>query len=89
MTTIVTRAGKGSRLTYDDGDANFNNLNSAKAETSFNLSDLTSISSARTNLGFGNIALLDASSVDITGGSIGGQSVESYAQAITLTKLVI
>lgn len=29
MTTIVTRAGKGSPLTWNEGDANFNNLNSA------------------------------------------------------------
>jgi len=32
MTTIVTRAGKGSPLTWDEADANFNNLNSDKVE---------------------------------------------------------
>jgi len=34
MATIVTRAGKGSALTYAEADANFTNLNNAKIETS-------------------------------------------------------
>jgi hypothetical protein len=51
MSTIVTRSGKGSPLTHNEVDANFNNLNSDKAEKSSNLSDLTSASTARTNLG--------------------------------------
>lgn len=34
MSTIVTRAGKGSRLTWAEADANFNNLNNDKVETS-------------------------------------------------------
>ena len=34
MATIVTRAGKGSPLTHAEVDANFNNLNADKAETS-------------------------------------------------------
>jgi hypothetical protein len=33
MATIVTRAGKGSALTFVEGDANFNNLNTAKLES--------------------------------------------------------
>lgn len=33
MATIVTRAGKGSPLTHNEVDANFVNLNNAKAET--------------------------------------------------------
>lgn len=33
MTTIVTRAGKGSALTYNEVDSNFTNLNSAKYES--------------------------------------------------------
>jgi len=32
MATIVTRAGKGSALTFAEGDANFTNLNTAKIE---------------------------------------------------------
>jgi hypothetical protein len=34
MTTIVTRAGKGSPLTFTELDANFNNLNAEKLELS-------------------------------------------------------
>lgn len=34
MTTIVTRAGKGSALSYTEMDANFNNLNNDKLEAS-------------------------------------------------------
>jgi hypothetical protein len=34
MSTIVTRAGKGSPLTHNEVDANFNNLNNDKAELS-------------------------------------------------------
>lgn len=34
MTTIVTRAGKGSALTITEGDANFTNLNNDKLEVS-------------------------------------------------------
>jgi hypothetical protein len=34
MATIVTRAGKGSALTHNEVDANFNNLNNDKIETS-------------------------------------------------------
>jgi hypothetical protein len=51
MSTLVTRAGKGSPLTHNEVDANFNNLNSDKSEKASNLSDLTSASTARTNLG--------------------------------------
>lgn len=50
MTTIVTRAGKGSPLTNNEVDANFTNLNSTKLETSNNLSDVSSTPTARTNL---------------------------------------
>ena len=32
MTTIVTRAGKGSSLSWSEGDANFTNLNNDKLE---------------------------------------------------------
>ena len=35
--TIVTRAGKGSPLTHNEVDANFNNLNSGKDDTINNL----------------------------------------------------
>lgn len=72
MSTIVTRAGKGSPLTHDEVDANFTNLNADKIEGSNNLSDLSNATNARTNLGLGSIATQSASSVSITGGSITG-----------------
>lgn len=48
MTTIVTRAGKGSPLTNNEVDANFTNLNDAKIET------LTSTDSSVTITGTGS-----------------------------------
>ncbi len=51
MSTIVSRATKGSPLTNTEVDSNFSNLNTDKAEKSNNLSDLTNAATARTNLG--------------------------------------
>jgi len=70
MTTIVTRAGKGSPLTNTEVDTNFTNLNSAKAEVSNNLSDLTSYSTARTNLGLGSAATASTSDFDPAGTAV-------------------
>jgi hypothetical protein len=66
----VTR--KNLPLTNAEIDNNFISLNSGKLETSNNLSDLTSTSNARTNLGLGTIATQASNSVTITGGSISG-----------------
>jgi hypothetical protein len=45
MATIVTRTGKGSALTFAEGDANFTNLNNAKLEdiTNESISDLSDV----------------------------------------------
>ena len=51
MSTIVTRAGKGSPLSWSEADANFTNLNTDKLEKTSNLSDVSNASTARTNLG--------------------------------------
>lgn len=65
MATIVTRAGKGSPLTNNEVDANFNNLNSDKVESS----------------ALGTIATQNANNVNITGGSISGiTSIPSKTQ---------
>ena len=50
MSTVTLRNTKGSPLTNAEVDANFSNLNSDKMEKSSNLSDVSSASSARTNL---------------------------------------
>jgi hypothetical protein len=41
MSTIVTRAGKGSPLTYAEVDANFTNLNTDKIQSGYTVSSLT------------------------------------------------
>jgi len=47
MTTIVTRAGKGSALTYNEMDANFTNLNTDKPEINDSGSSSTVVWSAQ------------------------------------------
>ena len=59
MSTIITRAGKGSPLTNDEVDANFNNLNSTKVESS----------------AVGTLSSQNANGVAITGGTINGATV--------------
>lgn len=56
MTSITTRSGKGTPLTHTEVDDNFTNLNADKLEASNNLSDVSSASAARTNLGLGTAA---------------------------------
>jgi hypothetical protein len=88
MATIITRAGKGSHLTYDETDENFNNLNDDKLEAANNLSGLNA-AIARTNLGLGSMSTQNANNVSITGGFLKSQSVADSSLAINLTKLVL
>lgn len=50
MSTITLRNTKGSPLTNTEVDNNFSNLNTDKMEKSNNLSDLTNVATAQTNL---------------------------------------
>jgi hypothetical protein len=52
MTTIVLREEKGSPLTFDEADANFNNLNNDKQEVIPNLGTVDTISSTTDKLMF-------------------------------------
>lgn len=88
MTTIITRAGKGSHLTYDETDENFNNLNDDKLEAANNLSEVNA-ALARTNLGLGSMSTQNSDNVAITGGFLKSQSVADSSLAINLTKLVL
>lgn len=63
MTTIVTRAGKGSPLTHEEVDANFTNLNDDKV-------DITDLGSAPNevplNQYLGSFAYLDADNISFS-----------------------
>lgn len=55
MTTITTRAAKGSPLSWSEADANFTNLNTDKLDSANNLSEISNQAIARANLGLGNV----------------------------------
>jgi hypothetical protein len=94
MATLVTRAGKGSPLTNNEVDANFNNLNSDKVETSAistfggSLVDDADASTARTTLGLASLATADTvnngqwSGTDLTVAN-GGTGASSASAART------
>lgn len=51
MSTITSRATKGTPLTNDEVDANFANLNADKMAKSANLGDVADAAAARANIG--------------------------------------
>jgi hypothetical protein len=79
MTTIVTRAGKGSALTWTEGDANVTNLNNDKIELT-DLSVSTGSASGGGTLSYNNetgafsFAPADVGSFITSGGALGTPS---------------
>lgn len=63
MSTITLRSVKGAPLTNTEVDNNFSNLNTDKMEKTNNLSDLSSASTARTNLGVYSAAEVDSQAI--------------------------
>jgi hypothetical protein len=59
MSTLVTRAGKGSPLTHNEVDANFNNLNSDKIQSGNTVAALTITSASVTDLAVTGITSFD------------------------------
>lgn len=55
MTTLILRLVKGTELTWAEVDANFTSLSDSKLEASSNLSDLINTTTARVNIGLGNV----------------------------------
>ena len=74
MSTIVTRAGKGSALTHTEVDANFTNLNTDKIQSGNTVASLviTDLSGTTVTYTNANISSATISSATISGGSITG-----------------
>ena len=81
MATVVTRAGKGSALTHAEMDANFNNLNNDKLETSGG----TLTGTLTVNNDTGTDAVYSESGIDVSSGSAETFNIQnSGAGAMTL-----
>jgi len=90
-TTLTTRVTsgtgatvKGAPLTNGEIDGNFLSLTNNKLEASSNLSDLTNVSTARSNLSLGDIATQNKTSIDIDGGTIDGVTIGGN-DSVTIT----
>ena len=77
MSTIVTRAGKGSALSYAEVDANFTNLNSDKIQSGGSASIITLTSATITALTATNAAL-----TAITGSTITNPTITNYVESV-------
>jgi len=77
MSTIVTRTGKGSALSYVEVYANFTNLNSDKIQSGGSASIITLTSAAITALTATNAAL-----TAITGSTITNPTITNYVESV-------
>jgi hypothetical protein len=77
MSSIVTRAGKGSALSYAEVDANFTNLNTDKIQSGGSASIITLTSATITALTATNAAL-----TAITGSTITNPTITNYVESV-------
>jgi hypothetical protein len=77
MSTIVTRTGKGSALSYAEVDANFTNLNTDKIQSGGSASIITLTSATITALTATNAAL-----TAITGSTITNPTITNYVESV-------
>jgi hypothetical protein len=77
MSSIVTRTGKGSALSYAEVDANFTNLNSDKIQSGGSASIITLTSATITALTATNAAL-----TAITGSTITNPTITNYVESV-------
>ena len=77
MSTIVTRAGKGSALSYAEVDDNFTNLNSDKIQSGGSASIITLTSASISALTATNAAL-----TAITGSTITNPTITNYVESV-------
>lgn len=73
MAALTLRSVKGSPLTNNEVDANFDNLNTelaGKLVAANNLSDLASATTSRTNLGLGTAATANSTDFDPAGTAV-------------------
>jgi hypothetical protein len=79
MSTLVTRAGKGSPLTHNEVDANFNNLNTDKIQSGNTVAALTITSATIVDLAVTGIVSFDANQGTV------GQVLTSGGTGVTPT----
>jgi hypothetical protein len=85
MSTIVTRAGKGSALTWTEGDANITNLNTDKLEniTSESIGDLSDVD--LTGIADGNALVWNNANSKFQVGNAGASAIADLGDVIITT----
>jgi len=84
MSSIVTRAGKGSALSYAEVDANFTNLNTDKIQSggSASIITLTSASIAALTATSSVLATASISSLSATSSTLTNPTVTNYTESV-------
>jgi hypothetical protein len=84
MSTIVTRTGKGSALTYAEVDANFTNLNSDKLQSTSSASilTLTSASIAALTVTSSVVTSSSISALTATSSTLTNPTVTNYTESV-------